>query len=389
MSASSSSSPALRVVTYNVLTPHYATPHSLPAHPVVHLDEKQRLAKVLAKLQAEIDKGAVIALQEVSRGWAGHFHELFAKAGYHFVHSGYSRPSSGYMGVGLAWPQSSFEATAIEISRLADTKPWPPSPPPKPLSQLLRPLKRIFRRAGFGGRSKDEDVMASAKDRSNVVIIAQLKSKAGSSNGQKPLDFFIGCYHMPCEFRRPAIMTVHAALLVQRLQALAQGKPHIVTVCDVVCLAGRLGGGVVDAFLYSFAHPRLSPPPPTQGDFNFQPPGAQYQIITQGSLPADNPEYPPLAPGDSWTPTIQQPLRSAHATKWGKEPDFTCYSYADRDSGERFCEPLDYIFVSPEWHVLDAIQLQSKEAALKLPCPFPNEEEPSDHLLLWTELGMA
>ncbi len=34
----------------------------------------------------------------------------------------------------------------------------------------------------------------------------------------------------PCEFRRPPIMTVHAALLVQRIQALAGGSPHIVTV---------------------------------------------------------------------------------------------------------------------------------------------------------------
>lgn len=44
-----------------------------------------------------------------------------------------------------------------------------------------------------------------------------------------------------------------------------------------------------------------------------------------------------------------------------------------QESGERFCEPLDYIFLSPEWKVNDAIQLQSKEDALKLPCPFPDQ----------------
>lgn len=34
----------------------------------------------------------------------------------------------------------------------------------------------------------------------------------------------------PCEFRRPPIMTVHAALLVQRIQALAGDSPLIVAV---------------------------------------------------------------------------------------------------------------------------------------------------------------
>ncbi len=44
-----------------------------------------------------------------------------------------------------------------------------------------------------------------------------------------------------------------------------------------------------------------------------------------------------------------------------------------QETGERFCEPLDYIFLSPEWKVNDAIQLQSKEEALNLPCPFPDQ----------------
>jgi hypothetical protein len=44
-----------------------------------------------------------------------------------------------------------------------------------------------------------------------------------------------------------------------------------------------------------------------------------------------------------------------------------------QDSGERFCEPLDYIFLSPHWQVLDAVSLPSKETVLKQPCPFPDE----------------
>lgn len=44
-----------------------------------------------------------------------------------------------------------------------------------------------------------------------------------------------------------------------------------------------------------------------------------------------------------------------------------------QESGERFCEPLDYIFLSQQWRVLDAVALPSKESVLKNPCPFPDE----------------
>jgi hypothetical protein len=67
-----------------------------------------------------------------------------------------------------------------------------------------------------------------------------------------------------------------------------------------------------------------------QGDFNFQPAGAQYKLMTEGSIPESDPHYPPLPKTDPWTPRIEQPLRSALALKFGKEPEFTCHSYADR-----------------------------------------------------------
>jgi len=44
-----------------------------------------------------------------------------------------------------------------------------------------------------------------------------------------------------------------------------------------------------------------------------------------------------------------------------------------QESGERFCEPLDYIFLSPHWRVLDAAALPSKESVLKQACPYPDE----------------
>jgi len=205
-------------------------PISFQAHPSIYLNEQERLEKILEKLEPEIAQGAVIALQEVSRAWAGHLHVFFSRAGYHFVHSEYGRPSSGFMGVGLAWPQSTLEAVDIEISRLADAKPWPAAPSPGPLSSFSHRLFRPFRKIWGLQAGREEDVLASARDRSNVVIVANLRSKQASP---QDMDFFVACYHMPCEFRRPSIMTVHAALLVQRMQALAGSKPHIVAVSSI------------------------------------------------------------------------------------------------------------------------------------------------------------
>ena len=68
-------------------------------------------------------------------------------------------------------------------------------------------------------------------------------------------------------------MTVHAALLVQRVQALAAGSPHIVTVrlivCDWVWDWNALGCELTNP------KSKTIHPTPKQGDFNFQPSGPQ------------------------------------------------------------------------------------------------------------------
>ena len=134
----------------------------------------------------------------------------------------------------------------------------------------------------------------------------------------------------PCEFRHPPIMTVHAALLAQRIQALANDGPHIITVsihCPLRLGIYLPGSSSIHRHLIS-----LVSTPHTQGDFNFQPSWPQYQLLTEGSIPSEHPHYPPMPAHDPWVPKVDQPLRSAVATKWGKEPDFTCYSYKDRVS---------------------------------------------------------
>lgn len=86
---------------------------------------------------------------------------------------------------------------------------------------------------------------------------------------------------------------------------------------------------------------------------------------------------------DSWTPTLQTPLRSAYNTSQGSEPDFT--NYAQIQSQPVFIETLDYIFHSPEWIVDEVKPLPHRS---EVQGPLPNEEEPSDHILLSAKLSL-
>ena len=112
-----------RLATYNVLCSELSEPdfhkHCRPAD----LDPETRYSRLLIKLRPEIERSAIICLQEVSREWAGRLHANFAQLGYHFIVDNYASQSSGYMGVALAIPTSHYEIRSCEMHRVADTGP--------------------------------------------------------------------------------------------------------------------------------------------------------------------------------------------------------------------------------------------------------------------------
>ena len=114
-----------RVVTYNVLSSHLADPGYFTHCDAENLDADVWLGRVMAKLDAETARRAVVGLQEVSMSWAGPLHAYFAAKGYHFVVSLYGKPFNNYMGVGLAVPLDAYEVTTSDISRLSDTVKFP------------------------------------------------------------------------------------------------------------------------------------------------------------------------------------------------------------------------------------------------------------------------
>lgn len=79
-------------------------------------------------------------------------------------------------------------------------------------------------------------------------------------------------------------------------------------------------------------------------------------------------------------------MPSSHREANGAEPGYT--NHAKTRNGEDFTGTLDYIFTSPEWKVVDAIKVKDLQE-VGGGTAFPNEVEPSDHILLHADLELT
>jgi 2',5'-phosphodiesterase len=325
----------VRVVSYNVLSSHLASPSYFTHCLAGSLDPTVRYDKLCKKLDLETAKKSIICLQEVSTDWAGLLHVYFFSKNYHLVTALYGNKLGGYMGVATAVPMDSFEIQRVQIKRLADMIRRPSPSPPSILQKTLSFLQSLF------WRKPVEDSWQRSISRNNELIAVTVTPR----NQNNP--FVIGNYHMPCEFRLPQVMVTHSCLAAQYVQKIASGTPHILL-----------------------------------GDFNFKPGSTMHRILTEGEVESRNLDLPAPLEGFPWKASVS-PLRSAYQTATGREPDFT--NNARIRDEDPFVDTLDYIFVSPEWAVdsVDALPLRSE-----IEGPFPSASEPSDHLLLAADLSL-
>lgn len=345
----------LRVTSYNVLSSSLCEPEHFVACAPEDLKPETRLGRVCSALEDQMTHGAVICLQEVSAKWAGDFTPFFEANGYTLVTSLYGNRFNGYMGVALAWPKELYQSEAVDISRVADTRRWPPPRvETRPLLALVRgawsKVEQLWRKP----RRKPLDPHTEAARRYNVLISARLRCK---KTGRR---FCVSNYHMPCLFGSDAkmqVMVMHTALAAQHATRFAEGHPHVLA-----------------------------------GDFNIQPGSSPYRLLTQGSLPAEDPHQPPKRDGETWESSLAQPYVSAYAESLGSEPEFTNYAVT-KFSKEPFMETLDYILVAPgeeqTWNVTSVRPLPGKKAIAAREKSYPSSIEPSDHVLIWSDLELA
>ena len=335
---SASSSLTVKVVTYNILSPACAGPERFPRCSLDELSAERRRDRVIeGPLTCAVKSGAVVALQEVPWVWVRSLHVFFAGVGYFFAHSQERGESSGFMGVGLAWPLETFMCAALEMCRLSETKttPWP-----VPVFEP-RGLKRTESSGGCrdGGRSSGvvpTRARADAEFRpwveaerfEHCIVLARLRHVWGG------WEFCVATYHMPCLFgarEHMWVMNIHASLAAQKLLAFSTHRPCVL-----------------------------------MGDFNFKPWDSPYLLLTHGRLDADHPEHPAPAGCDTWRVSpLLKCFSSAYKEMLGKEPRFTTYKAKSRGS---FMATLDYIFT---WgfRVVDVdVPPHEREFPRGLPC---------------------
>lgn len=349
----------VKLTTYNVLSPPLASPQQFPTCNEKDLRKDVRWPRVCARLQKAVGEERIIALQEIDLEWAGKIHSFFAERGYAVVFAQYGKHHNGYMGVMLAWPTKLYEAVDVEICRLADTAPRDVWPKPKPQSQSLAKFGYLTYQGLteiLGCRPPESQGSADgewflAQSRFNEAVFAKLKMR-GTTN-----TFSVGTYHMPCLFgttEKVRAVNIHSRLLLTRLAKFAQGTP--------VAL---------------------------MGDFNIQPGTSSYQLIENGGSAEGiqkEGSWKEVCILDRLPPAAGGRLQSAYKAFHGQEPLFTNYALSGSQT-EPFVATLDYIWFSPEKLQVVACEKLPKKEEVK--GPFPNQDEPSDHLPLHATLRFA
>lgn len=349
----------VRVVTYNILSSHLASPtHHTKCDPE-QLEASTRLPKILSKLQDELDhckdkdEPVIFCLQEVSHDWAAALHTFFAEQNYHLVTALYGKKFNGYMGIATAFPMDKFETLQVDLCRLSDKKKggWPKAPlQPEPgfiskyiFKPLMKPIVSTVQYLRGSNKATADDPWDYSQWRFNQFIGIKLKPR------DKNKVFWVGNYHMPCAFRTPAVMNIHAELVSDRIQTLAGSDEYILA-----------------------------------GDFNILPDSPHYKLLRTGTLDKNDETYPPSKYGVTWESSFQG-MRSAYHECNGEEPSFTNNAHNGALNTESFIGTLDYIFLSENIEVISVKDTPSMDDWKGV---YPDENEPSDHVLIAASLRL-
>lgn len=347
-SKSTNKGPEVRVVTYNILSSSLASPGYFTHCEPKNLSTEKRYSRIMKKLDGEIDAGSVVCLQEISLLWAGRLEALFHKKGYHFIQTQYGTYHSDFMGVGIGFPMSKYSMEDCVMMRLTDLVSWKREPRPVartgaiqwlvklPVQVLSGVMASLSRTLPMLGSRKRNDWLTIAKYKQNRIVALKLKCLSTKKS------FLMGTYHMPCMPGKPKVLLTHAALAAQFMETHAGKDPYLLA-----------------------------------GDWNILPGSDPYNHLVEGEseLSLDLPSW------ETWTPKLKNKLKSAYKEFLGSEPEFTNNAKVRDDPA--FVDTLDYIFMSEDWVVETVRSLPKKES---IEGPYPNAEEPSDHIMIQATL---
>lgn len=339
----------VNVVQYNILA--QTLTEGIEVEDPVCVEEAPRFEKIKDKLLQQMNLeeggGAILCLQEVSYSAAGPFHCFFNQHDYYVAWCPYGSPFNNYMGVMIAFPSARYSLLSMDFKCLAD--------------QISSAVNNQDESSSSNNSSNGGNDDGSGNRRMSMLegstwILAANRRNAMLSVklGIKGTDrsFLVATYHMPCAFRTPLVMNIHASLLLNHLSTLTNRFVDPLILC--------IDGNFVP---FSDCH------------------NAFVHGVTNQFDSLGNKELVSLVLKDY--NLVDPKDRSLFSVYWkanGKEPLFTNRSKNPED----FTGTLDYIFVNwGKWNVERVLPLP--EVATKF---YPSIEEPSDHLLLMAELTL-
>lgn len=323
----------MRVITYNLLSSSLSTRASYPWNDLLYLDADNRFELILRAFEDWIkgsifrdgrqwEAGAprpVFCLQEVSLEWASRLQIFFEGYNYRFYVTNYGIHPNGYMGVAIAVPSS---AKVLELV-------------------IDLPNSRLEWNGENKEAEKETSPALQSISRSSKALWNVIKSKYNRYialhlrlTEEAEREVWVATYHMPCEFKRPSILTTMAILLFSELQSLAGGLPLVVA-----------------------------------GDFNISPDGETFRLITEAVTPITTAIGFEGAPRD-WD-IYPLPDRMSVVPPL----PFTSRVLSNVKVPTAFIGTLDYIFYKGEdLHFTDLEEVRLSEEIM------PNATHPSDHL---------
>lgn len=313
---------SLSVVSYNLLSTDLASPtyhtRCIPEN-LATVTRFERLKTRLGTLM--IGSRPIFCFQELSDTWIELLIPYLQSEDYTLIYD------SQWLGVGTAYPNGLYRLQELKFVSIGNM------------------LKHQLHRHDLSGsepmaltpikawcESPDDAWELASKQKRRLLQLTLI-------GVDSHLPFCVFNVHLPCAFRTPMVMLIHAALTLETVQTLAETKPYVLA-----------------------------------GDFNFRPGSPAYRLMTEGGDRRSD-----FEPSHIYiTPELGAnviPVRSAYVVAETREPRFTNYSWT-RDMPEHFYDTIDYVFVSPEFKVESVSKLRDDMPTMT----FPNADEPSDHL---------
>lgn len=365
---------AVRVIQWNILSPALADPESFPHCNPAALDPEARWVNISNRIKKEINDSSktkpTFCLQEICQNWLSRLITLFEAHNYVLVHRSYGTEKNDYMGIGIAYPRDLYHMTGCNIVRVADKIPTPPKNTVVAVAQpgLLTNLYHSSVNFGYDLFAKltgktvptPVDQWEVARHKWNMMVMISLvhADLYKQNGGWDPKDeFIVATYHMPCDFMKWTVMTLHSYYSSMIVQEWATQNG-------------------ITSFVFA-------------GDFNIKPDSPQYKFLTQGEVP----KLQTLEQGGltcmPWYNDSFQPMVSAYVALYQQEPRFTNYAHSSR-SENPFEATIDYIFTDTDtWSYDDGLQLPPSNGAAHFETTLPTLEEPSDHLMIEVTLHRA